>query len=240
MSTKPNTSISAERFHYYDRHQTAEDRMGESAAQDQLIAYIAQVLSWLFRETPVYIARNLNIYAQRIERQYPLAPDLALFGIGLTPAVQQRLRSWRLYEPDRPPPQFVLEVASDKTWRVDLQEKPQHYAAIGVLEYALYDPNEPCYLPESRLRLWRRSGRLLLPVAPEPDGRIWSQSLASWLVPDTAQLRLTDRAGSQRLTAAEAERAAKEAERAAKETERAAKERAWDKLRELGIDPEQL
>jgi Uma2 family endonuclease len=38
----------------------------------------------------------------------------------------------------------------------------------------------------------------------------------------------------------ESERAAKESERAAKESERAAKETAWAKLRELGIDPEQL
>jgi Uma2 family endonuclease len=240
MSLTPNIGITAERFHYYDRHPTAEDLMGESAAQDQAIAYLAQVLSWLLQKTPVYIARNLNIYSQRKERQHPLAPDLAVFAVALKPLAQRRMRSWRLYEPERPPPRFVLEVASESTWRTDLQDKPASYAAIGVTEYCLYDPNEPRYLPERALFLWRRSRQQLVPVVPARDGRLWSQTLQSWLVPDGGLLRLTDRDGVRRLTMGEAERAAKERAEAAQAEERAAKERAWAKLRELGIDPAEI
>jgi hypothetical protein len=74
----------------------------------------------------------------------------------------------------------------------------------------------------------------------DTPGRLWSAELESWLVPDGALLRLHDHNQQLRLTEGEAERAAKEAERTAKEAERAAKEAAWAKLRELGIDPEQL
>ena len=57
-------------------------------------------------------------------------------------------------------------------------------------------------------------------------GWLWSAELASWLAQDGALLRLYDRDGQLRLTEGEAERTAKEA--------------AWAKLRELGIDPQQL
>lgn len=253
-------SIAAERFHYYDRHPTAEDLMGESGAQDQVIAYLAQVIAWLYRDAPVYLARNMNIYTRRERRQYPVAPDLALFqGVQLTPQAIRRMRSWRLYEPGRPPPTFVLEVASDKTWKVDLNEKPAVYAALGATEYCLYDPNDPPYLPGASLRLWRRAGQELLAVAADQGGRIWSTLLESWLVPDAGFVRLTDAAGVRRLTQAEAERARADAEReraraeqaraeaeraradaeqARADAEQARADAAFARLRELGIDPE--
>jgi hypothetical protein len=97
------------------------------------------------------------------------------------------------------------------------------------------------------LRLWQRNGASLTPVAPDHDGRLWSNVLQRYLVSDDAWLRLVDRHGNRCLTsdeserqAREAERYAKEAERYAKEAERRAKELAWAKLRELGIDPTTL
>jgi hypothetical protein len=222
--------------------------MGESGLQDALIEELRAILDWLFADQPVYLARNLNIYTRRRARQYPLAPDLAVFqGVTITPNQQDDLSSWRMYEPDRPAPTFVIEVAAPRTWRVDLQRKPGRYALMGVREYCVYDPKRVPVVPGDRLRLWRREERRFVVVSPAPDGRVWSTTLDSWLVPDGTSLYLTDRDGVRRLTRAEAERSGRiaalrcaAAEFAAKEAERAAKERAWAKLRELGIDPETL
>ena len=42
---------------------------------------------------------------------------------------------------ERKAPDFVLEIASESTWRRDRDEKPARYAALGVGEYFLYDPD---------------------------------------------------------------------------------------------------
>jgi hypothetical protein len=65
------------------------------------------------------------------------------------------------------------------------------------------------------------------------DGRLWSPHLESFLVPDGALLRLYDSAGNLRLTKGEAD-----ARRADIEAEQ--KRIFAEKLRSLGIDPEQL
>jgi len=39
-----------------------------------------------------------------------------------------------------PPPPLVLEVLSESTWRADLGPKRDAYAAMGIAEYWLYDP----------------------------------------------------------------------------------------------------
>ncbi len=58
-----------------------------------------------------------------------------------------------------------------------------------------------------------------LPV--DAGGRLWSPSLDSFLVPEREYLRLYDRNGQRRLTEAEAEALA-------------------EKLRSLGVDPDQV
>ncbi len=233
----------AEEFHYYDRHPTKEDLMGESTAQSNLILYLLNILRWLYQAEGWFVVSNLNIYLRRRAHEYPLAPDVAVFkGIHIPNPGDRKLRSWRLYEAGRTPPQVVFEISSKETWREDLQDKPAKYAAIGVREYYAYDPNDPPYWPPARGRLrgWKLEDGAMVEQPTDARGWLWSAELASWLAPDGALLRLYDQEGQLRLTEGEAERAAKEAERAAKEAERAAKEAAWAKLRELGIDPQQL
>lgn len=224
-------------FHHYDRNPTEEDLIGESAAQSQLISYLLHVLGWLYRAEGWFVISNLNIYRERQEHEYPLAPDVAVFqGVVVPNPSNRTLRSWRLYEPGRPPPTVVFEIASDTTWKSDLYAKPAAYAVMGVREYYAYEPNDPPYWPKrQRRRLrgwWLHEGRMV-EQRPAAQGRLWSPALASWLLPDGAYLRLLTPDGQIRPTEGEAERAAREAERTAKEA-------AWAKLRELGIDPETL
>jgi hypothetical protein len=81
----------------------------------------------------------------------------------------------------------------------------------------------------------------------ESGGRLWSIQLESFLIPDGKYLRLYDRYGQLRLT--EAETATRQAEVEAKRAEAALRQaeiesrraRALaEKLRSLGIDPDQI
>ena len=228
-------------YYYYDSHPTEEDLMGESRPHASLIHYLVEVLTWLFREQACAIYENFNFFQTADEHEYPLAPDIAVIkGVTRGP-----IRSWRVGV-HGPAPDVIFEIASEKTWERDLAEKPAAYSEMGVQEYYAYDPNEPS-LYESRregqqLFGWRRdpSTGLLRRLSLQPEGTLWSPHLASFLVPDGAYLRLYDRSGLLRLTEAEAEA---EARRAAVRLAEAEAEKARtfaEKLRSLGIDPEQL
>ena len=236
-------SAEGESFHYYDTHPTNEDLVGESAEQSQLIFYLLKVLEWLYRAEGWFVVSNLNIYRERRRHEYPLAPDVVVFKDIVVPNVADRqLRSWRLYEPNRPAPHVGFEISSQETWREDLEHKPLAYAALGAREYYAYEPNDPPYWPKGggRLRGWWLESGVMTERLADQRGWIWSAELESWLVSDGSLLRLYDRDGLMRMTKGEAQRAATAAERAAKAAERAAKETAWAKQRELGIDPESL
>ena len=102
------------------------------------------------------------------------------------------------------------------------------YAQMGVQEYFAYDPNKPLLRRSDSRRLfgWRLAQDTAYPLPSDSDGRLWSTQLDSFLIPDGKWLRLTDKDGSLRLTQAEA------ADRRA--------ETLAEKLRSLGIDPDQL
>lgn len=222
-------SSTGEAFHYYDTHPTEDDLIGESAAQSQLIFYLLKVLEWRYWADEWFVVSNLNIYHERRRHEIPLVPDVVVFkGVVVPNAANRQLRSWRLYEPDRPAPQLAFEISSQETWREDLEHKPAAYAALGVREYYAYEPNDPPYWPKGdrRLRGWWLESGLMIERQPDARGWIWSAELDSWLVADGALLRLHDRDGRMRLTEGEAQRAAKET--------------AWAKLRALGIDPASL
>ncbi|MBV9689715.1 MAG: Uma2 family endonuclease [Ktedonobacteraceae bacterium] len=238
--------------YYYDRYPTEEDLMGETIDHSTLVQYLMQVLTWLFEGQACVVHANLNFYQTPYWKEYPLVPDLAVIkGMEF-----RRMRSWRVGKTG-PAPHVVVEIASEETWDKDLTEKPSKYAAMGVEEYFAYDPNEPPLRRGGRrLFGWRleRASRMMHELPLEPDGRLWSRHLESYLVADSAYLRLYDRTGHLRLTRAEAEaearwaetrRAEAEAKARRAETRRAdAEARRADvlaeKLRSLGIDPDQL
>ena len=217
--------IEDEVAYYYDSHSTEEDLMGETSFHADLVNYLLEVLKWLFHGRLYAIYDNLNFYQTTNYKEYPIAPDIAIIkGIA-----HRSMRSWRVGK-SGPAPQIVFEIASEETWKKDLEEKPWKYARMGVQEYFAYDPHE-LPLPASKNRRlfgWQlnRDSQVMQEMRPAPDGSLWSASLESWLVPDGATLRLYDRNGQVRLTYAEAE--ARRAQVLA------------EKLRSLGIDPDQL
>jgi len=218
--------------YYYDFHPTQEDLMGETSVHAALVQYLVEVLTWLFRGQAYAVYRNLNFYQTPNPREYPLAPDIALIkGIHF-----RHVRSWRVGKTG-PAPQVVFEIASEETWKKDLFEKPMQYALMGVAEYFAYDPNDPAAWRGSSQRLfgWQleQGKRAMKELPVDASGRLWGPALDSFLVPETEYLRLYDRHGLLRLT--EAEAAAQRAEAEARRAEALA-----EKLRSLGIDPDQV
>jgi Uma2 family endonuclease len=211
--------------YYYDFHPTEEDLMRETSVHADLVHYLREVLKWQFRGQRCAIYDNLNFYQTANPKEYPLAPDIAVIkGVDF-----QFVRSWRVGRTG-PAPQVVFEIASEETWERDLQEKPLKYGLMGVKEYFAYDPNE---VPLERVTSRRLFGWHLLKGSREmhempirADGCLWSQHLESLLVPDGEYLRLYDSTGQRRPTGEEA--GARRAEALA------------EKLRSLGIDPDQL
>jgi len=210
--------------YYYDSHPTEEDLMGESTLHHVLIHYLEEVVKWLFHHQTCSVQANLNFYVTDDEDEYPIVPDVAVIkGVPFRHEL-----SWRIGVTG-PAPQVVFELASDKTWKRDLEEKPNVYAQIGVQEYYAFNPYEP------PLPLSRRKGRrlfgwhldadtgLMRQVPPQSDGSLWSPQLNSWLRPDGMYLRLYDRSGRRRLTKGEVDEAKAEREALARQaaTERA-------------------
>ncbi len=241
--------------YYYDVHPTMEDMMGETVPHSRLVHYLMDVITWLLRGQTCEVYDNLNFYQTSDENEYPLVPDIAIIK-GITSSA---VNSYRI-RVDGPAPQIVFEFASEETWKRDLQEKPGEYASMGVLEYYAYDPN-PVMLPRSRrnrrrLFGWQRdrATNTLRELSPDANGRLWSPLLQSYFVPEGIYLRLYDRFGNQRLTQGEeekqradaaTERALEEKQRADEalrqaETARRHAEALAEKLRALGIDPDQL
>ncbi len=210
--------------YYYDSHPTEEDLMGESTLHHVLIHYLEEVVKWLFHHQTCSVQANLNFYVTDDEDEYPIVPDVAVIkGVPFRHEL-----SWRIGVTG-PAPQVVFELASDKTWKRDLEEKPNVYAQIGVQEYYAFNPYEP------PLPLSRRKGRrlfgwhldadtgLMRQVPPQSDGSLWSPQLNSWLRPDGMYLRLYDRSSRRRLTKGEVDEAKAEREALARQaaTERA-------------------
>ena len=232
--------------YYYDSHPTEEDLMGETDFHRGLVNYLTAVLTWLFYGRHCAMYENLNFYQTSNSEEYPLAPDIALI-----PGIAHRLvRSWRVGK-SGPAPQVVFEIGSEETWHKDLTEKPGKYAGMGVQEYFAYDPNDPQLLRRLNRRLfgWQLDPHThsMREMQPRFDGALWSPSLESWLVPDGVLLRLYDRSGQMRLTQAEfsdrqAERERQQAELARRQAEAEARRSQVmaEKLRSLGIDPDQL
>ncbi len=223
-----------------------EESMPESIVHAQLVRYLVAVLQWLFRDSLCAICENFAFLPPLEQPGPPVAPDIAVIkGVALRP-----LTSWRI-QTTGPAPQVVLEILSAETWKKDLEEKPQIYGRLGVQEYFAYDPTPSPLAPATRERLfgWRRDQLLphMTALLPNDDGFLWSEELVSFLVPDEQLLRLADRKKQLRLTEAEAQAVARRAEAAARRAEASARQAAErraealaEKLRSLGVDPDQL
>ena len=170
---------------------------------------------------------NLNV---RVQPDYYIA-----FGVD-----ENSIRRRRLYLPWEAGkvPEFALELASDTTYRNDLQRKPGIYARIGITEYWRFDPTGGELYGEP---LW--GGTLVdgeyqpIPLTTEPDGVLKGYStvleISLCWIEERNWLRFYDPASGSYLSTLPEMHAALGSERAALEAERAARADDQARIREL-------
>ena len=214
-----------------------DQKVPVSTAHDELSrALCTGLVSRYRRREDVFVAHDLFVYFDgRRTEAARLAPDLLVsFG------APKRLRgSYAVWEEGKPP-DFVLEILSESTWRRDVRAKPGLYQQMGVREYFLFDPHGHI---DPLLRAWRFADgrRERLPVVDVADGMrgVHSEALnlhlchtVPWRLryeghPQAGLLRWHDPSTGRLLeTAAEMERRADDMERWADDMERRAAEEA--------------
>lgn len=189
--------------------------MGETNPHTNLIFYLKEVLKWYFHLQGWLVVSEMNVYHPLIRNsQHYIVPDVTLVKIALPFDEEQALSSW---DAERMAPQVVFEIASKGTWPFDVRErdsdKPAIYGRIGVREYFSYDPHQPQVWTRARgIRLcgWRYENGQPLEIQRDEQGRLWSEELQCYLVPDGYFLRLVDSKGNRQLTEQEAENLARQ------------------------------
>lgn len=152
-----------------------EDDMGETSVHIKLLANLLSILKLYFKNRQdVFLSGNMNLYFEKGNSRRWFAPDLLVaFGV---PNVE---RSSYLLFRERVFPQVIFEIASEKTWRNDVDEKLRTYEQYGAEEYYVLDP-EYAYLP-APLMAFRRENDKLSPVQIS-DNKIFSPRLGLEIV----------------------------------------------------------
>ncbi|PZO56484.1 MAG: hypothetical protein DCF15_08530 [Phormidesmis priestleyi] len=201
-------------------------------------------LDWLWKDREDYFAGgNLTIYyspRQRKDEDFR-GPD---FFVVLNTQPHPR-RSWMVWEEEGKYPNVIVELLSDSTAEVDRTLKKTLYAeTFRTPEYFWFDPDSQEFQGFALVRGHYQ------PIEPSANGQMWSEQLQLHLGLYNQTLRFFDAEGALVATSAEdalvAEQVALVAEQAALvaeqtlHAERQRSERLADKLRELGIDPNDL
>ena len=110
--------------------------LAETEFQFNPIVYAVSALRVHFQHRPdVHVGGNLLLYYEEGNRGAAVAPDVFVaFGVS-----DHTRRTWLLWREGKAP-DFVLEVTSRSTRRVDQGRKRDLYARLGVSEYWQYDP----------------------------------------------------------------------------------------------------
>ena len=72
------------------------------------------------------------------------------------------------------PPDLVMEILSEKTWKQDVGKKRGLYAAMGIGEYWIYDPQGHRPRGEPRVQGFRQAGGRYAEIAPTAVPRAWN------------------------------------------------------------------
>ena len=134
-----------------------EDDMGETSFHYKLIADLMQMLKMYFREREdVFLTANMNIYYVEGNPYKWFAPDI-LIAFGVSNHDRSVYKIWQ----ENVFPQVVFEIASDRTWKTDVDEKLKLYERLGAEEYYILDSEHGKYLSAPMLAFHRQGERLL-------------------------------------------------------------------------------
>ena len=175
--------------------QAVEDQFPVGVAMQEALPHALaihqawQALDWHFRRigkrSGVFIAMNMALLFKAEGKRAKLVPDLL---VAFDPV--GRPKSSYSVPRQGKPPDFVLEVTSPATAQRDRNRKKAQYAAMGVREYWLFDPNAKYLKPP--LQGFRLEGAAYARVAPNAEGRLASKALDLELQAEGWSLRFFD------------------------------------------------
>jgi Uma2 family endonuclease len=202
--------------------------MADNTRQFRTIVMIQGGLDDLFRDRQdVFVASDNLWYPVEGRPEIRTAPDVYV-AFGRPKGDRGSYKQW---EEDNIPPQVVFEVLSPGNRAGEMTRKFRFYERYGVDEYYLYDPDT------GALDGWLRTGAVLDDV-PNMVGFVSPRLGVRFELAD-GELRLLRPDGQRFLTYLELA-AQREAERQRAEQERQLNEKFATKLREMGVDPDQL
>jgi Uma2 family endonuclease len=166
--------------------------MAETELHLEELIYVWQALKDRYEGEPdVFVGANLFLYYRKGDPSGVVAPDsFVVKGVPKLLPGNRRRRKYLLWEEGQAPC-FVLETTSESTWTQD-EKKKDVYEQLGVTEYFRFDPLGECLNP--RLQGLRLTGGRYLPIRPNPDGSLLSQTTGLLFHLGGDQLRLTDAA----------------------------------------------
>lgn len=209
--------------------------MADNTKQFRWIVVIQQNLDWLFASDPnVFVAGDLLWYPVEGDNAKRVAPDvLVVFG-----RPKGDRGSYKQWQEDNVPPHVVFEILSPGNTATEMNRKLLFYHQFGAEEYYLYDPDR------NVLKGWTRREGFLDVIDPVEN---WvSPRLSIRFTLSDQELQIFRPDGQRFLSYTEiAQRAEDERQRAENERQRAevAEEKAQrlaDRLRELGINPDEV
>ena len=162
--------------------------MAESTYQGRQIRYVIAALEAFYtNRDDVFVAGDLFLHYRRGDRSASVVPDV-LVSFGGEGHGRDRM-SYKLWEDPVPP--FIMEVLSHRTWKNDVEDKRDKYAAMGVEEFWLFDPYNK-YLDGRRLASYRLRDGAYVPLRFPPDGVVSSEVLGLEFRDADGELRMRD------------------------------------------------
>lgn len=230
--------------------------IADNTKQFRWIVAIQQNLDWLFADDPdVFVAGDLLWYPVEGNNKTRVAPDVMVV-IGRPKGDRGSYQQWK---ENNLPPQVVFEILSPGNTRAEMNRTLLFYNHFGVDEYYLYDPDG------NVLSGWIRRDDFLDVIDPIENWTSPTLNIRFALSGDELQIfrpdeqrflsyaEIAEQAEEQRQRAEEERQRAEIERQRAKEHQQQAeieRQRATDaeekasrlaaRLRELGIDPEQL
>jgi Uma2 family endonuclease len=210
----------------------------ESNLHLRQILLLIQSLEWLWQDRDDYFATgNLTVYYSPNQKKSEdfRGPD---FFVVLGTTRNQNRKSWVVWQEGGKYPNAIVEILSDTTAKTDREEKKQIYQDIfRTPDYFWFDPNSLEFQGFTLI-----SG-VYQPIQANERGWLWSEQLGLYLGIYEDKLRYFTTDGKLVPTpeeaAIQAENRAIQAEhRATQERQKA--EKLASKLKELGIDPEDI
>ena len=138
-----------------------------------LIDAISALRSHFAGREDVYVVGNMFLYYQEGNPRAVVAPDL----FAVVGAPKHWRHTYKLWEEPKAP-DFVLEVTSRSTRKVDQGRKRDIYASLGVGEYWLFDPTGDWLAPRLQGLRLHEGGYRPMPSVPTVDGGLLLHSEA--------------------------------------------------------------